>query len=510
MNHSLQDIHLTAETLAVIAESETRRNHLFGSPSSTAAVNNSMTGARPSNFLVQAPSSVGTLGLPSDRLNYILSNLGGNPSYELFHNNAVRMNASLHHQHHHRNHNNNSNHNHNNNRNHGESTFAENIPFGLWDFLQSNNNHNHPTLGPPRLTVDQEAQLLNFHTAADLETDSLWRLRPDDRADNDDDLSVYSQLFDSTTLSSRSRRRLQPGITTTTSSMDTDIAVNGFSELHNENQEGAVAENEAKPPASIMVNQRPSTRPGSGASPNLPLRHTRSMTAANRRQHHNHNISNNNTARAVATTTASSSPVAAIYNNTACQINRRSTLSTDTRSRRNTISSRKRNQQDRSSPPHACKKLKIDAGKSGVKSEESSDATSTATNKKGNKKKEEMDASKKCCICLEIPTFTELAKIDACDHPYCFGCIEEWAKRENTCPQCKARFAIIKRVNKVKATKKKRKGGHIGDSCSNNIKKVKDRDQRSDYRQHSNLQSFLGKSTYHMNIPSSVFIIGFN
>ena len=104
------------------------------------------------------------------------------------------------------------------------------------------------------------------------------------------------------------------------------------------------------------------------------------------------------------------------------------------------------------------------------------------------------DESKKCCICLDIPKHSELAQLDGCSHPYCFDCIAQWAERENTCPQCKSRFSEIKRVNKMK--KKRGKGSPTGgESCSSsaNVKKVKDRDQGSDYRSQNHLQSLLGK-----------------
>jgi len=87
--------------------------------------------------------------------------------------------------------------------------------------------------------------------------------------------------------------------------------------------------------------------------------------------------------------------------------------------------------------------------------------------------KDECDDSKpaaveSCCICMCDVEPNDLAKIDGCDHRFCFGCIEKWSERENTCPLCKARFTKIERVNK-----KRRKG-------MKNTKKVKHRDQRSD------------------------------
>ncbi|KAL7478397.1 hypothetical protein ACHAW6_004162 [Cyclotella cf. meneghiniana] len=83
------------------------------------------------------------------------------------------------------------------------------------------------------------------------------------------------------------------------------------------------------------------------------------------------------------------------------------------------------------------------------------------------KQPEESEAPSPCCICLEIPTPEDLASISGCSHPFCFGCIEKWAERENTCPLCKARFLNIQRVNST------------GNNCQKS-KKVTNRDQRTD------------------------------
>jgi len=52
-----------------------------------------------------------------------------------------------------------------------------------------------------------------------------------------------------------------------------------------------------------------------------------------------------------------------------------------------------------------------------------------------------------CAICLDCPaTCEEVAKISGCTHKFCFNCIDQWAKTENRCPCCKARFRTIERV----------------------------------------------------------------
>jgi hypothetical protein len=59
-----------------------------------------------------------------------------------------------------------------------------------------------------------------------------------------------------------------------------------------------------------------------------------------------------------------------------------------------------------------------------------------------------------CSICMgkaETP-----AKLSGCDHIFCKDCILEWAKRENSCPNCRAPFKHIKcgrKKTKVKHAK---------------------------------------------------------
>jgi hypothetical protein len=79
------------------------------------------------------------------------------------------------------------------------------------------------------------------------------------------------------------------------------------------------------------------------------------------------------------------------------------------------------------------------------------------------------------------PEHADLASINGCEHMFCFGCIEKWADRENTCPLCKQRFTKIDRVNK---TKKK---------AAKSSKKVKNRDQRSEMSQTIALEGLFGE-----------------
>jgi len=103
------------------------------------------------------------------------------------------------------------------------------------------------------------------------------------------------------------------------------------------------------------------------------------------------------------------------------------------------------------------------------------------------------DASKRCCICLEEPIKSEISKLDMCKHIYCFTCIEKWAERENTCPLCKTRFHKIERVHKVVKTRGRRGASQKGSPAVllKNVKKVKNRDQRSDYGRNVQWQGLL-------------------
>lgn len=103
-----------------------------------------------------------------------------------------------------------------------------------------------------------------------------------------------------------------------------------------------------------------------------------------------------------------------------------------------------------------------------------------------------IDQSKRCCICLDEPTKPEVSKLDGCNHLYCFICIEKWAERENTCPLCKSRFHKIERVHKVSKPRGRRGSTPKGSPVSlKNVKKVKNRDQRSDYGRNVQWQALL-------------------
>mmetsp|Transcript_7235 Transcript_7235/g.14952 ORF Transcript_7235/g.14952 Transcript_7235/m.14952 type:complete len:387 (+) Transcript_7235:113-1273(+) len=99
--------------------------------------------------------------------------------------------------------------------------------------------------------------------------------------------------------------------------------------------------------------------------------------------------------------------------------------------------------------------------------------------------KSEKDDDKKpaavvnCCICMSDVEPNDVAKIDGCDHRFCFCCIEKWSERENKCPLCKIRFHKIERIHR-----KYTKG-------SKNTKKVKQKDQRSDLSSGAALEGLI-------------------
>eukprot|EP00339_Tiarina_fusa_P023116 CAMPEP_0116996962 /NCGR_PEP_ID=MMETSP0472-20121206/579_1 /TAXON_ID=693140 ORGANISM="Tiarina fusus, Strain LIS" /NCGR_SAMPLE_ID=MMETSP0472 /ASSEMBLY_ACC=CAM_ASM_000603 /LENGTH=346 /DNA_ID=CAMNT_0004695729 /DNA_START=127 /DNA_END=1167 /DNA_ORIENTATION=+ len=114
----------------------------------------------------------------------------------------------------------------------------------------------------------------------------------------------------------------------------------------------------------------------------------------------------------------------------------------------------------------------------------------------GEEEDKKPSANENCCICMCEVEPDDLAGVSGCDHRFCFGCIEKWAERENTCPLCKVRFSKIDRINK------KRKKG------TKNTKKVKQRDQRSDLVPGAALEGLLANfASRHPNPPNIARLI---
>ena len=74
------------------------------------------------------------------------------------------------------------------------------------------------------------------------------------------------------------------------------------------------------------------------------------------------------------------------------------------------------------------------------------------------KEKEEKD---KCCICISDIPKKKKASLDCCNHVFCRGCIEKWAKTENSCPLCKRKFKTITSLKK--GCKKKKETVEVED-----------------------------------------------
>ena len=91
----------------------------------------------------------------------------------------------------------------------------------------------------------------------------------------------------------------------------------------------------------------------------------------------------------------------------------------------------------------------------------------------------QQDCDSNCCICMTEPEPQEVAFINGCEHSFCFGCIEKWSDRENTCPLCKTRFTKIERSQKTKRGK--------------STVKVKEKSQRSEFTSSIALEGLFGE-----------------
>ena len=51
---------------------------------------------------------------------------------------------------------------------------------------------------------------------------------------------------------------------------------------------------------------------------------------------------------------------------------------------------------------------------------------------------------KKCTICLDEIQISKMARLENCEHIFCYECIDQWAKsNSNKCPNCKMKFDFI-------------------------------------------------------------------
>lgn len=107
-----------------------------------------------------------------------------------------------------------------------------------------------------------------------------------------------------------------------------------------------------------------------------------------------------------------------------------------------------------------------------------------------------------CVICMESKEHKTLGLL-ACTHSFCSECILAWAKTENTCPLCKARFMHIdkKRISaEIKSSsssstsirRSTRKRNHNDERISvSNCNQSDDRAERLEFLHHFPLYLFI-------------------
>jgi len=109
--------------------------------------------------------------------------------------------------------------------------------------------------------------------------------------------------------------------------------------------------------------------------------------------------------------------------------------------------------------PNESKKYKSDPKrKKEIKTNEKENIPVTNTPIETPKK----DVPQQCTICFE--NIQEKAALDSCLHNFCFECIFQWSKMNNTCPLCKARFHKLTKAEPKKKQKKTEKRKNLQDS----------------------------------------------
>ena len=62
-----------------------------------------------------------------------------------------------------------------------------------------------------------------------------------------------------------------------------------------------------------------------------------------------------------------------------------------------------------------------------------------------------MESAEQCGICFEnLGSTKRKATTEVCEHPYCVGCLETWALKNDTCPTCRRTFTEVKTHGKRK------------------------------------------------------------
>jgi len=262
----------------------------------------------------------------------------------------------------------------------------------------------------------------------------------------------------STVLTSRPRR--SPILTRNRPSLPSHISI------PNPTVSSAVARNSA---STIIGSSSPNMITGSHS----PL--TSSMEAAS--------VTRNVRANAVASSLSSKSLERPVTHCTRKRSSAQANISTQNESRKKAASTRN---------PEASQPMSTRSQSSTLSSKKQKKIVDNKKTPATKKESQTNDESKRCCICLDEPTKPEISKLDSCKHIYCFLCIEKWAERENTCPLCKTRFHKIERVHKVSKPRGRRGATAKGSPVPlKNMKKVKNRDQRSDYGRNVQWQGLL-------------------
>jgi hypothetical protein len=128
----------------------------------------------------------------------------------------------------------------------------------------------------------------------------------------------------------------------------------------------------------------------------------------------------------------------------------------------------------------------------------SSNTSSTRNSKdvievENNNDKEEPEPE--CSICMDAISIKGTL---SCDHIFCYSCIFDWSKQENSCPLCKKKFKEIKKVDPSKKTKK-------GKVLAAKSVKIKEKSQGNQFRR--NMSINMGGSNH---FYLSIYLINYN
>ena len=112
--------------------------------------------------------------------------------------------------------------------------------------------------------------------------------------------------------------------------------------------------------------------------------------------------------------------------------------------------------------------------------------------------------AKACCnICLEDKYKRRMARLE-CGHHYCKSCIKKWAKHQNTCPQCRARFTHVGN-KQVKETNQEEtdQGGWDDETIRETMEIIIHWINHDNYKTHVFEEIVLG-SVYHIHLLNRI------